>query len=173
MQHIIDTYLHQHTWQIAIDMDEYPFSPNDTRENFLVGYLQNIPDEISEVSMANYLMLGDGNRSYHSVVERITQMIPAPVNDLVKPIYRPQRVKARLHHNQLLKGTSMDANADELRMLHYWGMRGHQEPGKEAFKTTEMTVMREKWAEQIRNSLLAFGEFDAFSNTTGPWNKPV
>jgi len=73
---------------MAIDIDEYPFSPNETRENFLVHYLRNISAHVSEISMPNYLMLGRGDRGRQTVIERINRMTPRASNDLVKPIYR-------------------------------------------------------------------------------------
>lgn len=48
-QRLVRRYRRRHRWQIAVDIDEYPFSPNDTRENFLARYLDNVPDDVSEV----------------------------------------------------------------------------------------------------------------------------
>jgi len=48
-QRIVTRYRRRHRWQIAVDIDEYPFSPNDTRENFLARYLDQVPDDVSEV----------------------------------------------------------------------------------------------------------------------------
>jgi len=48
-QRLVTRYRRRHRWQIAVDVDEYPFSPNDTRENFLARYLDQIPDDVSEV----------------------------------------------------------------------------------------------------------------------------
>lgn len=48
-QRLVTRYRRRHRWQIAVDVDEYPFSPNDTRENFLARYLDHVPDDVSEV----------------------------------------------------------------------------------------------------------------------------
>ncbi|ELT88661.1 hypothetical protein CAPTEDRAFT_220214 [Capitella teleta] len=176
-QKMIDDFKHKHTWQIAVDMDEYPYSPIDTREDFLVRYLHNTsasypnPVALTEISMNNYLMLGQGDRTKDLVIERINRMTPKPANILVKPIYKPSRVRANIHHNILKGGRSVSARDSELRMLHYWGART-QDWGPDNAKTLAitqpMTRMVEKWASQVRNSLLAFGETDAFSRESGP-----
>ena len=46
---LVTLYRRRHRWQIAVDVDEYPFSPNDTRENFIARYLDQVPDDVSEV----------------------------------------------------------------------------------------------------------------------------
>ena len=48
-QRLVRRYRRQHRWQIAVDIDEYPFSPSDTRVNFLARYLDQVPDDVSEV----------------------------------------------------------------------------------------------------------------------------
>jgi len=52
-QRLVTRYRRRHRWQIAVDIDEYPFSPNDTRENFLARYLDQVPDDVSEVGGLN------------------------------------------------------------------------------------------------------------------------
>jgi len=52
---LVTRYRRRHRWQIAVDVDEYPFSPNDTRENFLARYLDQMPDDVSEVSIIFHL----------------------------------------------------------------------------------------------------------------------
>jgi len=56
-QRIVTRYRRRHRWQIAVDVDEYPFSPNDTRENFLVRYLEQVPDDVSEVGGQLFIFL--------------------------------------------------------------------------------------------------------------------
>ncbi len=174
-QHMIDNYKELSTWQIAIDMDEYPFSNRDTKEGFLSRYVQNVTDmygfRLTEVSLSNFLMLGQGDRKRKLVIDRINRMTPNKANILDKPLYRPERVRANIHHNNLLFGIRITAEPDALRMLHYWGAR-HQNWGPDTpetlAETIEMNAMRNTWPEQVKNSLLTFGEFDAFSNETGP-----
>jgi len=124
--------------------------------------------------MANYLMLGEGDRTRaRTAIERIVQMTSQPANKLVKPVYRPDRLRAvNVHRNPLERGRREDAAPDRLRMLHYWGARGQQQdPGaarRIMSRTVEMTSMRDVWSKRVENSLLVFGERDAFSNDTGP-----
>ena len=174
-QHIIDKYKDRCQWQLAIDMDEYPWSPYDNKEGFLIRYLRNMTERVgnflTEISMANYLMIGQGDRERDTVVERINRMTPRPANILVKPIYRPQRVRANVHHNHIISGRPINANVNELRMLHYWGARV-QDWGPDTRKTIEISIemndVRVKWGPQVRNSLLAFKETNVFNKTTGP-----
>ena len=175
-QYIIDTYGNQTRFQMAIDMDEYPYSPVDFGEGFLPRYLKNVNNQgyghrVSEISMNNYLMLGQGDRTQDMVISRINRMTPKPANHLVKPIFKPERVRAGLHHNYLRRGIAIYANDSHLRMLHYWGARlqnwGNDTPIV-LNMSEEMNKMREGWAGRVRRSLLAFGETDAFSTGTGP-----
>jgi hypothetical protein len=39
-QHCIDTFGKDSTWQAAIDIDEYPFSPEDTEPGFMYRYVK-------------------------------------------------------------------------------------------------------------------------------------
>ena len=132
-----------------------------------------------QISLPNYLMLGEGNRTRAKMaIERIIRMTSSPANKLVKPIYRPDRLRAiNVHRNPMERGRRVDSSPDELRMLHYWGTRGQQQdPGaarKMMSRTVEMTSMRDAWSQRIENSLLVFGERDAFSNVTGPWMAPT
>ena len=175
-QYIIDKFGNQTRYQMAIDMDEYPFSPIDLGEGFLPRYLKNISSHgyghrISEISMNNYLMLGQGDRTKDMVISRINRMTPKPANHLVKPIFKPDRVRAGLHHNYLRRGIAIYANDSQLRMLHYWGAR-LQDWGPDSSHvinmTVEMNTMREGWSARVKRSLRTFGETDAFSTTSGP-----
>ena len=172
-QHIIDQYKSNTTWQIFIDMDEYPFISNDTEEGFLKRYLQRFPQIISEISMPNFIMLGQGDRTKNMTIERMDRIesLTKKSNNLDKPIARPGNVKAQIHHNRILKGKIHEENGSVLKMLHYWGSRlqnwGPDTP-EIIKKTVNFTEMRDKLAPIVRKSLLSFGEWDAFSNSTGP-----
>ena len=172
-QHIIDEYKSNTTWQIFIDMDEYPFIANDVEEGFLQRYLQKFPQNISEISMPNFLMLGQGDRSKNMTIERINRIesLTKKSNNLDKPISRPWNVKAVIHHNKILKGKVYEENGSILKMLHYWGSRlqnwGPDTP-EITKKTVPFTEMRDRLAPIVRKSLLSFGELDAFNNSTGP-----
>ena len=119
-------------------------------------------------------MLGEGNRTgAKTAIERIIRMTERPVNNLVKPIYKPDRLRAaNVHRNRLERGRRGDAAANQLRMLHYWGARGQQKDPAAARKimsrTVETTMMRDAWSRRVENSLLVFGELDAFSSDSGP-----
>ena len=107
---------------MAIDMDEYPYVHNDTKEGFLIRFLDKVPSTISEVSMPNFIMLGQGDRTKDLVVERITRIKSKTKksNNLDKPIYRPQFVRAGLHHNGILKGKVQEESGETIKNLHYW-----------------------------------------------------
>ncbi len=174
--HVIRTYGHLSPWQIALDMDEYPFSVLDTAEGFLVRYLHHITKrqgaKVSEIALSNYLMLGRGNLSQDMVISRINRIVKKPENGLVKPIFRPDRMtSSSVHHMNYKVGTRIDADPDEMKMLHYWGSR-LQKWGPDTREIRERTVpmedMEKHWADAVRNSLIVFGELDSFSNSTGP-----
>lgn len=124
-QHCIDNYGHEHTWQAAIDIDEYPFSPRDTEPGFLTRFVKQFSEKnphVSEITMQNYLFLGKPLER-ELLFERLWRRTKGPANPLVKPIYRPVNVRAQVHHNYLKTGRSMNAPDHELRLNHYWGAR--------------------------------------------------
>lgn len=124
-QHCIDNYSHENQWQAAIDIDEYPFSSIDTSPGFMYRYVKEIDQarpEISEITIQNYLFLGKP-LDRELMIERVLRRTPQPSNNLVKPIYRPSKVRAQVHHNMLKSGHNMNAPSADLRMNHYWGAR--------------------------------------------------
>ena len=126
-QHCIDNYGGNTTWQIAIDIDEYPFSPTDTNPGFLSRFISNFTEAhryLSQVTMQNYLYLGEKDKSKQRLIEQLWRRTHGPANKLVKPIYKPRDIGyAQLHHNKLWRGLSMNAPTHRLRMNHYWGAR--------------------------------------------------
>lgn len=124
-QDAIDTHGHKCDWQVAVDVDEYPFSPVDFDFGWLLRTINALAQpEITELSMKNFLFLGNDTTSpVEWVIERIVRRTPSPANALDKPIYRPTRVRSQVHHNHLLLGSSKDADPRVLRMNHYWGKR--------------------------------------------------
>lgn len=124
-QHAIDNYAAESDWQIAFDMDEYPFSPLDTRPLFLRRAIQQANTaHTSELSIKNFLFLGNSTSGTKEwVIERIVRRTPGPGNNLDKPIYMPHSVRAQVHHNHLLSGRSLDVDPSLLRINHYWGQR--------------------------------------------------
>ena len=124
-QHCIDHFGHENTWQTAIDIDEYPFSPVDTRPGFLSRFIKQFSEKhptASEICMQNFLFLGKP-LPLELLMERIWRRTPEPANPLVKPIYKPANVRAQVHHNNIMKGHTTNAPTNELRMNHYWGAR--------------------------------------------------
>lgn len=124
-QHCIDHFGHENTWQAAIDIDEYPFSPVDTRPGFLSRFIKRFSEKdptASEICMQNFLFLGKP-LPLELLMERIWRRTPQPSNPLVKPIYKPANVRAQVHHNNVMQGHTTNAPAVALRMNHYWGAR--------------------------------------------------
>ena len=176
-QHMLDYHGEHSVWHMAIDMDEYAYSPADTKPGFLARYLRKqtqgtpIGKTISQITMDNFLMLGQGDRSRNITVDRIDRIAPKPASHLVKPIYRPTRVRAHMHNNIVVKGKNLPARHEDLMMLHYWGSRLQgfgPDAGDINRRTLPMYDMRELWGPRIARSLLQFGEDDAFSTNTGP-----
>ena len=177
--HVIAKYGNDSKWQLSIDMDEYPLCCNDLRKNFLYRYLQRKEKEfqrdikvISQIIMENYLMMGQGDRSKTMIIERINRITKKKYNRLTKPIFRPLNVlKCWVHWWDLNTGDTVYANTSELRMLHYWGSRT-QNWGPDTAETISLTNVFQDVAihiaPSVKTSLLSFGEFDAFSNKTGP-----
>ena len=136
----IDRFGNLSKWQVAIDLDEYPFSPSDTKPGFLVRFIQGFEKKhpaASEITMKNYLFLGKPLEE-EFLFQRIWRRTPKPANGLVKPIYLPLKVTAQVHHNYLNSGHSIDAPDEQLRMNHYWGAR-LQNWGEDTPKVIAMT----------------------------------
>ena len=124
-QHCIDNFGSESTWQTAIDIDEYPFSPVDTEPYFLARFVNKHSAKhpnVAEICMENFLFLGKPLRR-ELLVERLWRRDKQRSNKLVKPIYKPANVSASVHHNNILSGSSVHADEKELRMNHYWGAR--------------------------------------------------
>ncbi len=141
-QDCIDKYSHENQWQVAIDIDEYPFSPVDTEPGFLFRYLKHYSEyhgDMSELTMQNFLFLGKP-QDKELMIERLLRRTHSPANALVKPIYKSNNVRAQVHHNSLKIGRSQVAPTGELRMNHYWGARlqGWGEDTPEILAKTEV-----------------------------------
>ena len=160
----------------TFDMDENAYCPQDRCEGFLRRYIENADigqDRIAGVYLlANYVLHGQGDRSRDIHYDRINRITPKPHNGNVKSIFRVNWThEAGMHSVKLLKGRTVHVKPTELRMLHYWGSRSQQwGPDTKAMlaTTVEFNDVRETIAVGVRHSLLAFGDFEAFSNSTGP-----
>ena len=104
-------------------MDEFPFLHNDTNEGFLTRYLQKVDEDVTEVSVPNFVLLGQGNRTKNMTIDRIDRIesLTQKSSNLDKPIYRPEKVTAGMHHNGIRSGRRIEENGGSLKMLHYWG----------------------------------------------------
>ena len=126
-QHCINHFGKNSQWQMAIDIDEYPFAQGDTEPGFLSRYINKYSKEnpsVSEITMSNFVYLGEKDKSRELLFDKLWRRTHVPENNLVKPIYKPAAVlKAIVHHNNLRKGDSRTAPSRELRMNHYWGAR--------------------------------------------------
>ena len=126
-QHCIDNYGKDFDWQAAIDIDEYPFSPKDTDPGFMHRFVKKYSkkhSDVSEITMQNYIYLGEKNKSRELLMDRLWRHTHGPHNNLVKPIYKPGAIRgAQIHHNYLYSGKTRDAPDNELRFNHYWGAR--------------------------------------------------
>ena len=126
-QHCIDHFGKESEWQAAIDIDEYPFSSDDTDPGFMHRFVKKYSKEhsdISEITMQNYLYLGEKNKSGELLIEQLWRHTHGPSNSLVKPIYKPTAIKrAQVHHNNRRSGLTRNAPDNGLRFNHYWGAR--------------------------------------------------
>ena len=78
---------------------------------------------MSEWTINNFLFLGKPLKVQH-VLKRYLRRTPNPENTLDKPIIRTSDIRnVELHHNELSRSISMDANSGEIVMNHYWGAR--------------------------------------------------
>ena len=96
-QDCMDKWGKDSVWQVAIDIDEYPFSPSDTSENFLPRFLRKfsgVNRNAAEITMLNFLFLGKplSEVEHPLIIDRMYRRTHRPANALVKPIYMPSRL---------------------------------------------------------------------------------
>ena len=152
-QHCLDNWRNQSKWQASIDIDEYPFCPQDTKPDFMQRFIVNFsrqrPD-VSQITMQNFLFLGKplSDKDHPLLIDRLKRRTPRPSNALVKPIYKTSQVtQTHVHHHDLRSaGKSVDADSNQIRMNHYWGARlqnwGEDTP-EILNKTTEDNTIKE------------------------------
>ena len=150
-QHCLDNWGNQSKWQASIDIDEYPFCPQDTKPNFMQRFIttssRRRPD-VSQITMKNFLFLGKplSDKKHPLLIDRLKRRTPRPSNPLVKPIYKTMQVtETHVHHHDLKSGKSVDADGNLIRLNHYWGARlqnwGEDTP-EMLDKTTEDNTMQ-------------------------------
>ena len=140
-QHCIDNHKTEHLWQTAIDIDEYPFSPVDTKPGFLARFVKHKSEadpSLSHITMQNFLFQGMPLKK-ELLIERLWRHTHGVSNLLCKPIYKSIDVRhASIHNNAMARGSSEQAPILELRMNHYWGARA-QNWGPDTPETLQKT----------------------------------
>lgn len=132
-------------WRIATDIDEYPFSPQDTKPGFIKRFISAFSaryQDVSEISMQNYLFLGKAldDKTHPIFIDRFWRRTPYPFNDRVKPIFQPINVvSAGVHRNSMKTGNRTEAPEQQLRLNHYWGAR-LQNWGEDTPEVLGMTI---------------------------------
>ena len=124
-KHARNNYKQKSDYQMAWDMDEYPFSPSDRNPGFLVrtmAKLQRQEPTGTEFSCSNYLFLGKPVEG-EQVIERFLRRTPKKGNGLVKSIFKPLDVTPKVHRHQRRRGTFVPVDPQILRINHYWGQR--------------------------------------------------
>ena len=150
-QHCLDNWGNQSKWQASIDVDEYPFCPQDTKPDFMQRFIVNFSRQrlgVSHINMQNFLFLGKplSDKDHPLLIDRLKRRTPRPSNALTKPIYKTSQVtQTHVHHHDLRSpGKSVDANTNQIRLNHYWGARlqnwGEDTPEILAKTTEDNTV---------------------------------
>jgi hypothetical protein len=143
-QHCVDTYRSNLTWHMAIDIDEYPFSPLDVEPNFMQRFLHNFSIKnplVSQMTLQNYLFLGKplDPQTYPFLIARLRRRTHKKANDLGKSVFRVSHLDtAQVHHNKMRLGKTTDVNAATIRLNHYWGARV-QNWGEDTQKVLDIT----------------------------------
>ncbi|CAB4008349.1 Hypothetical predicted protein [Paramuricea clavata] len=128
-QDCVDNYGSNLTWHMAIDIDEYPFSPIDVEPNFMQRFLHNFSVEnphVSQITLQNYLFLGKPLDSQDNpfLIARLRRRTHKKGNDLGKSVFRVAQMRtAEVHHNEMRDGKTIDSDAQVMRLNHYWGAR--------------------------------------------------
>ena len=160
-QHCINEYGKDSVWQAAIDIDEYPFSSEDTAPGFMARSVKKYSDahsDLSEMTMENFLYLGEKNKSREFLMDQLWRHTHGPSNRLVKPVYKPLDISsAQVHHNNLQRGHSRSIPSGELRINHYWGAR-LQNWGPD----TEKTLAKTEDDRRMEPIVAAFKKCDHF-----------
>lgn len=164
-QHCIDNYGKNLTWHMAIDIDEYPFSPNDTKPDFMQRFLRNFSVRnplVSQITLQNYLFLGKplDPQSYPLLIARLRRRTHKKANDLGKSVFRVAQVeKAEVHHNKMRDGKTIDCDNRVMRLNHYWGARLQKwgEDTPETLRLTEIDYSIKPIVDRLNRCSECFG----------------
>lgn len=123
--HARNNYKDRSDYQMAWDMDEYPFAQDDMEPGFLlraVAKLQRKHPKGTDFSCRNFLFLGKPING-DQVVQRFLRRTPREANNLAKSIYDPVDVSPKVHLHMRRKGLRITVDPRILRINHYWGQR--------------------------------------------------
>jgi hypothetical protein len=141
-QDCIDKNRNNLTWHMAIDIDEYPFSPADVEPNFMQRFVHNFSIEnprVSQVTLQNYLFLGKPLEANPFLIARLRRRTHEKANDLGKSVFRVAQMRtAEVHHNTMRVGMTVDSDSKVMRLNHYWGAR-LQDWGEDTHKILDIT----------------------------------
>lgn len=115
-------------WHTAIDIDEYPFVPGDYEVGFMRRAITSIVASTPavEISMQNFVVVGASSLPPAKwMLRRHALITRAPLNRLVKPIYRPLEIAAVSLHNNVLRNGKIRvvATQKQIHLAHVWGQR--------------------------------------------------
>ena len=128
-QHCIDNYGKNLTWHIAVDIDEYLFSPVDLEPNFMRRFVDNFSHanpRVSQITLQNYLFLGKplDPQTHPFLIARLRRRTHKKANDLGKSLFQVAKISlAQVHHNSMRNGKTVDSDSKVIRLNHYWGAR--------------------------------------------------
>ena len=119
-------------WLMHLDVDEYPFSPLDTRPGFLVRFIAHLPPNVSQVVMRSLFFGGPPD-----LVTAADRPLPLQFvhrhTEAEAPSQRTKymaRVGAIVPHGQdnlvhrlRVNEADLVPEPDALRVNHYWGFR--------------------------------------------------
>lgn len=134
------------TWHMAIDIDEYPFSPIDIEPNFMQRFLRNFSlrnPHVSQVTLQNHLFLGKplNTKENPLLIAQFRRRTHKKANDLGKSVFQVSQIdKAQVHHNHMRQGRTIDCDAHVMRLNHYWGAR-LQDWGEDTPRVLDMTEL--------------------------------
>lgn len=112
------------TWQIAFDMNEYPFSLKDSDDGFLSRIIRNqayYHPDVTQILMKDYVFLGKRGNIYGYIFEKILIRLRKEKTMLeMKSIYRSDCVRNVHEHHSIMKcGDSVDLDPSILRSNIY------------------------------------------------------
>ena len=113
-------------WQISIDMNEFPFAPNDRDSNFLARTLlalYNIYPRAGEFSIHGVQFVGKSRYGQNHIMTKYVRRDPYSSVEDVKPIYRPRKVLFKAIHVDKMKLSNeiYDIPSEVLRLNRYRG----------------------------------------------------